>query len=121
MRKSEGDITSLSLYHCFIHSHTKTYPDKAVEKEQAAWPSREQGPDKAVIKGPTTCTSKTGRPGQRTRAGHRVCNRGTRTAGGDQDDTHTGFASAANSTTPEHKIRPETVARFSPRSKGHRY
>ena len=34
MRKSEGDITCQTLYHCCIHSHTKTYPDKAVEREK---------------------------------------------------------------------------------------
>ena len=90
MRKSAGDnITFQPLYHCCIHSHRKTYPNKAVEKEKAAWPSKGQGPDKAMIKVPTTWTSRRGRPGQSTEGGHRVCNRGsgTRTAGGQQEDT----------------------------------
>ena len=107
MRKSAGDnITFQPLYHCCIHSHRKTYPNKAVEKEKAAWPSKGQGPDKAMIKVPTTWTSRRGRPGQSTEGGHRVCNRGsgTRTAGGQQEDSRrtpggpekdTGLASVA--------------------------
>ena len=56
MRKSEGDIKFETLHHCCIHSHTKTYLDKAVDKEKAAWPSNGQGPGKAVVKGPPTRT-----------------------------------------------------------------
>ena len=58
-----GSIT----HHCCIHSRKKkTNPDKAVEKDekgQTAWPSRGQGPDKALIIGPTTWTSRTHIPG----------------------------------------------------------
>ena len=81
MRRSDGDITFQSLYHCCIHIHMNTYPDKAVETGKTAWTSRGQAPDTVVIKGSTRWTSRTGRPGQRTKGGHGVCNRGTRTAG----------------------------------------
>ena len=87
MINSEGDITFQVLHHGCIRSHAKTYPDKALEKERAAWPSRGQGPDEAVRKG-TTWTSRTRRtqvlqlgtrrtPGQKE--GHRVRQRGRRT------------------------------------------
>ena len=46
MRSSDGDITCQSLCHCCIHSRMKT----AVEVGKTAWPSRGQGPDKAMIK-----------------------------------------------------------------------
>ena len=56
MRKSDDDIKLETLHHCCIHSHMKTYPDEVMEKGQ--------GLDKAVVKGSTTLTSRTGRPGQ---------------------------------------------------------
>ena len=65
VRRSDGDIAFRSLCHYCIHSHMKTYPDKAVEIGKTAWPSRGQAPGKTVISGPTTCTSRTGRPGLR--------------------------------------------------------
>ena len=80
-RRSDGDIAFRTLCHCCIRSHMKTYPDKAVEIGETAWPSRGQAPNKTVIKGPTTWTSRTGRPGQTTKEGHGVCACGTRTAG----------------------------------------
>ena len=60
-----------------IHSRVKTYPEKAVEIGKTAWASRAQGPDKALLKWPATWTSKTG-----------FCNRGTKTAGGHQENPH---------------------------------
>ena len=65
----------------FLKPPAVWYPDKAVEIGKTAWPSRGQAPGKTVINGPTTWTSRTGRPGQTTKEGHRVCDRGTRTAG----------------------------------------
>ena len=50
MRKFEDDFRFETLYRR-IHSHTKTYPDTAVEKGKAR-----QGPDKA-IKGQTPVSS----------------------------------------------------------------
>ena len=67
VRRSDGDIAFRSLCHSCIHSHMKTYPDKAVEIGKTAWPSRGQAPGKTVIDGPTTWTSRTGRPGPTTK------------------------------------------------------
>ena len=53
----------ISIAVSLLHS----YPDKAVEIGQTAWPSRGQGPDKAVIERLITWTSRTGRPGQTTK------------------------------------------------------
>ena len=55
MGKPKDDIKFETLHHWCIHSHTKTYLDKAVvPHEKAACPSSGLGPDKAVVKGPTT-------------------------------------------------------------------
>ena len=43
MRKANDDLNFGMLHHCCIHSHTKTYSDKAVEKGK---PKRGQGKDR---------------------------------------------------------------------------
>ena len=82
MRRSDGDTTFQSQYHCCIHSHMKAYPDKGVEIGKTAWPSRGQGPDKAAIKGPQC-----GQAGlDKVQIKRRTRGLGTRTAGGHHND-----------------------------------
>ena len=86
-----------------------------------------QGPDKVVIKGSTTSTSRTGRPGQRRKGGHGVCNCGRGQQG--TPGGPTGFANVATrsrrfmgmgaakrrtrggrdpDTEPSHRARPQS-------------